>query len=65
MKCLGVYKDHRLYYDIKHNEFLLLTPNFRFTRMFGHCHNRDVTEWAYDLQDKFLKGKVCQKFVEE
>ena len=52
MKCIGVYQNHRLYYDDKHDEYLLLTPNFRFTCMFGHCNNRDVANWAYREKDK-------------
>lgn len=53
--CLGVYKNHRLYYDDKYDEYLLMTPNFRFTRMFGHCNNPDVAEWAYKLRDRHIK----------
>ena len=52
MKCLGVKDGHRLYYDQKHDEYLLLTPNFRFTRMFGRCNNAAVAAWAYDMKIK-------------
>ena len=51
MKCIGTYQNHRLYYDTKHDEYLLMTPNFRFCRMFGHCNNEEVAEWAYKLKN--------------
>lgn len=56
MKCIGVYRDHRLYYDLKHKEYLLMTPNFRFTRSFGHCHDQDVAEWANNKRIKNEEG---------
>ena len=55
MKCIGVFKGYRLYYDEKYKEYLLLTPNFKFTRMFGHCNNEEVTEWAYKEKEKYEK----------
>ena len=50
MTCIGTYQNHRLYYDTKHGEYLLMTPNFRFCRMFGHCNNEEVAEWANKLK---------------
>lgn len=32
-KCVGVWhSEYRLYYDGKHNEFFVLTPNFKITQ---------------------------------
>ena len=39
-KCVGVWHDkYRLYYDVKHNEFFVLTPNFRITQARGYLIN--------------------------
>ena len=32
IKCIGVWHEHRLYYNGKHNDFFVLTPNFKITR---------------------------------
>lgn len=32
IKCIGVWYKHRLYYNGKHNDFFVLTPNFKITR---------------------------------
>ncbi len=65
MKCIGVFKNtnYRLYYDAKHDEYLLMTPNFRFTRMMGHCNNDEVRDWAYDLIEKH-KAKYLECLLE-
>lgn len=55
MKCLGVKDNHRLYYDEKHDEYLLLTPSFKLTRMFGH-RNASIAAWAYDTKIKHRVG---------
>ena len=57
MTCIGTYQNHRLYYDDKHDEYSLMTPNFRFCRMFGHCNNVDVTEWVYKLKNTHKGNK--------
>lgn len=49
--CIGVKDNYHLYYDDKHNEYLLMTPNFRFTRMFGHCNNSEISKWAYKIRE--------------
>ena len=59
MKCLGVYRGHRLYYDLKHKEYILMTPNFRFTRSMGHCHRPNVAEWARKMIE--IHYKLLQK----
>ena len=51
MECLGIKDGHRLYYDKKHDEYLLLTPSFKLTRTFGH-RNAAVASWAYDIKIK-------------
>lgn len=65
MKCLGVYQNHRLYIDLKHNEFLLMTPNMRFTRVMGHCHNYAVKNWAYRKIEQYRSGKIKCNFKME
>ena len=64
MKCIGVYKGYHLYYDIKHNEYLLLTPKFHFNRCMSHCANSEVGKWATHMIEQHMKIKDTIKYKE-
>lgn len=52
MKCIGVRENYRVYYDCKHDEYLLMNPNFRFNRRFEHASCSYIVEWAINCRDK-------------
>lgn len=55
IKCIGAYKDCRYYYDGRHDQFFLLTPNFRITRSPAH-YSEDVTKWCANQREQFFKS---------
>ena len=54
IKCIGVYKDCRYYYDGKNNQFFLLTPNFKITR-YPSLYSAEVGEWCKKRKEVFLQ----------
>ena len=50
IKCLGVLHGQRLYYDGKHNDYFVLTRNFRVTR--------------YPKRVSPTLGEWCEKMIE-
>lgn len=56
MKCIGVREGWRVYYDIKHSEYLLMNPNFNFTRRFEHAQCGDaIRQWAINCREQHKK----------
>lgn len=54
-KCVGVWHDkYRLYYDEKHNEFFVLTPNFRITQAPRRISNQ-LADWCKHMIEEYLK----------
>ena len=54
-KCVGVWHDkYRLYYDGKHNEFFVLTPNFRITQAPSRISNQ-LADWCKHMIEEYLK----------
>ena len=54
IKCIGVWHEHRLYYNGKHNDFFTLTPNFKVTR----CPRRicdELADWCIHQMKKYLE----------
>lgn len=44
--CIGVWhNEYRLYYDGKHDEFFVLTPNFKITKAPRRINN-NLAEWC-------------------
>ena len=50
MKCIGVKDGYHLYHDLKHDEYLLLNPNFRFNRCMNHA-GEEIGKWANHMID--------------
>ncbi len=58
-KCLGVWKSgYRLYHDKKHNEFFVLTPNYRITQSPRRICD-ELADWCCNLINK-TKNDNCQ-----
>lgn len=57
IKCLGVYKDCHYYFDGKHKEFFLLTPNFRITR-YPKRYDEKVAQWCDNRKKSFLLNEM-------
>lgn len=56
-KCVGVWQDeYRLYYDGKHDEFFVLTPNFRITQAPRRICD-ELADWCNHQMEQFLKRK--------
>lgn len=54
-KCVGVWHDKcRLYYDGKHNELFVLTPNFRITQAPRRISNQ-LANWCKHMIEEYLK----------
>jgi len=65
MKCILVIKtwqgDYRVYYDCKHNDWFILTPNFKCHRS---IHNACLDEYKEKIEkriDEARKGKIHWK----
>ena len=58
IKGIGVYRGCHYYYDGRHNQFFLLTPNFRITRQPKHFHDPEIVTWCKNQKEKFLKAIV-------
>ena len=54
IKCIGVWHEHRLYYNGKHNDFFVLTPNFKVTRYPRRICD-ELGDWCKNQKQKYLE----------
>ena len=59
-KCIGVWhNEYRLYYDGKHNEFFVLTPNFKITQAPRRICD-ELADWCNHQMEQFKKNMVLK-----
>lgn len=65
-KCIGVWhNEYRLYFDGKHEEFFVLTPNYRITQSPRRVCD-ELADWCKNQIEKFLeKEKPVDNIDEE
>lgn len=57
IKCIGVWHgEYRLYYDGRHKEFFVLTPNFKITKAPRRISN-ELADWCNSQMQKMRINK--------
>ena len=60
-KCLGVWhNEYRLYYDGRHNEFFILTPNYKITQSPRRICD-ELADWCNHMMEMFRRGNINEK----
>ena len=66
MKCIMIIQEpdglYRVYWDLKYNDFVILTPSFKMSRNPGHVGLGDYDEKIRKCVDEARNGKI--KFSE-
>lgn len=58
IKCIGVREDYRVYYNARHKEYFILTPNFRISRYANHCADGKISNWINNTIQKHSESII-------